>query len=93
MRDGTLRHTFDLEDDVRYTADVREFEDEPVVAIWSRPADGADSGPSGLAEVWRCETVDGRLTRVRDYFFCPEVVSEIAASWSAPTALHGYRYA
>ena len=51
------------------------------------------SGPSGLAEVWRCETVDGRLTRVRDYFFCPEVVSEIAAAWSAPTVLHGYRYA
>jgi RNA polymerase sigma-70 factor (ECF subfamily) len=90
MRNGTLRHTFDLEDDVRYSADVREFGGEPVVAIWSRPADG--TGSSGLAEVWRCVTVDGRLTSVRDYFFCPEVVSEIAAAWDVATVLHGYRY-
>jgi RNA polymerase sigma-70 factor, ECF subfamily len=98
MREGTLHHTFDLEDDVRYTADVREFDGEPVVAIWSAPADSSaagssSDGPAQLAEVWRCETVDGRLTRIRDYFFCPEVVTEIAAAWSAPTALHGYRYA
>jgi len=92
MREGTLRHTFHLEDDVRYSADVREFGGEPVVAIWSAPADGGAAGPTGLAEVWRCETVDGRLTRIRDYFFCPEVVSEIAAAWAAPTVLHGYRY-
>lgn len=93
IRNGTLHHTFDLEDDVRYSADVREFDGEPVVAIWSRPADtSGDSGPTGLAEVWRCQTDDGRLTCIRDYFFCPEVVGEIAAAWSVPTVLHGYRY-
>jgi RNA polymerase sigma-70 factor (ECF subfamily) len=93
MREGTLRHTFDLEDDVRYSAEVREFDGESVVAIWSTPAgDSAESGSTGLAEVWRCETVDGRLTRIRDYFFCPEVVIEIAAAWAVPTVLHGYRY-
>ena len=93
IRNGTLHHTFDLEDDVRYSADVREFDGEPVVAIWSTPPRGAASaGPTGLAEVWRCQTVDGRLTRVHDYFFCPEVVREIAAAWSVPTVLHGYRY-
>jgi RNA polymerase sigma-70 factor (ECF subfamily) len=92
-REGTMRHTFDLEDDVRYSADVREFAGEPLVAIWSAPSDPADpTGPTGLAEVWRCETVDGRLTRIRDYFFCPEVVAEIAADWAVPTVLHGYRY-
>jgi RNA polymerase sigma-70 factor, ECF subfamily len=90
MRQGTMRHTFDLERDVRYSADVREFGGEPLVAVWSAPADG--DGPTGLAEVWRCETVDGRLSQVRDYFFCPEVVGEIAADWSVPTVLHGYRY-
>jgi RNA polymerase sigma-70 factor (ECF subfamily) len=93
IREGTLHHTFDLEDDVRYTADVREYDGEPLVAIWSAPAPGGPpDAPTGLAEVWRCQTVDDRLVRIRDYFFCPEVVAEIAAAWSAPTALHGYRY-
>jgi RNA polymerase sigma-70 factor (ECF subfamily) len=90
MRNGTFRHTFDLEDDVRYTAEVREFDGEPVIAIWSRQVDG--SGVPGLAEVWRCTTVAGRLVSVVDYFFCPEVVSEIADVWGVPTVLHGYRY-
>ena len=40
---------------MRYSADVREFDGEPVVAIWSTPADGrGDIDQTGLAEVWRC---------------------------------------
>ena len=97
MREGTLRHTFDLEDDVRYSADVRDFDGELVIAVWSTPAKGTSggadgAGATGLAEVWRCATGDGRLVRIRDYFFCPEVVSEIAAAWGVPAVLHGYRY-
>ena len=90
MREGSLEHTFNLERDVRYRAEVRDFEDEPLVAIFSSSADG--TSPSGLAEVWRCTTVDGRLATVYDYFFSPEVVTEVAAAWDVPTALHGYRY-
>ncbi len=90
MREGSFEHTFALERDVRYTAEVRDFAGEPLVAIFSTSLDG--SAPDGLAEVWRCTTIDGRLSYVRDYFFCPEVVSEVAAEWNVPTALHGYRY-
>ena len=90
MRDGSFEHTFNLERDVRYRAEVREYDGEPVVAIFSASADG--SGPSGLAEVWRCVTIEGRLSYVADYFFCPEVVTEVAEAWGVPSALHGYRY-
>ena len=93
MRDGSFEHTFNLERDVRYTAEVRDFEGEPLVAIFSRPsADDDGSGEPGLAEVWRCVTIENRLAYVADYFFCPEVVTEVAAAWGVPTALHGYRY-
>jgi hypothetical protein len=27
-----------------------------------------------------------------NYFFCPEVVTEVAASWNVPTVPHGYRF-
>lgn len=90
MRDGSFEHTFNLERDVRYTAEVRDFEGEPLVAIFSADADG--SGERGLAEVWRCVTIEERLAYVADYFFCPEVVSEVAEAWGVPTVLHGYRY-
>jgi RNA polymerase sigma-70 factor (ECF subfamily) len=90
MREGSLEHTFNLERDVRYRAEVRDLDGEPLVAIFATSLDG--SGPSGLAEVWRCTTVDGRLSRVSDYFFCPEVVTEIADAWGVTPALHGYRY-
>jgi RNA polymerase sigma-70 factor (ECF subfamily) len=91
MRNGSFHHTFELEDDVRYTAEVREFEGEPVIAVWSRPV--THQGDAGISEVWRCATEDGKLTVLTNYFFAPEVVTEVAASWDAPTVLHGYRYA
>jgi len=90
MREGSFEHTFNLERDVRYTADVRDFDGEPLVAIFSRPAAGDE--PGGLAEVWRCVTEGDRLRLAADYFFCPEVVTEIADAWGVPTVLHGYRY-
>ena len=90
MRDGSFEHTFNLERDVRYLAEVREYDGEPLVAIFSTSPDG--TGERALAEVWRCITIDDRLAYVADYFFCPEVVTEVAAAWGVPTALHGYRY-
>ena len=90
MREGSFAHTFNLERDVRYAAEVRDFDGEPLVAVFASSPDG--TGTPGLAEVWRCTTVDGRIAHAADYFFCPEVVTEIAAAWGVPTALHGYRY-
>ena len=90
MREGSFEHTFNLERDVRYLAEVREYDGEPLVAIFSTAPDG--TGERGLAEVWRCVTIDDRLAYVADYFFCPEVVTEVAAAWGVPTSLHGYRY-
>jgi len=90
MRTGSLEHTFNLERDVRYRAEVRDFEGEPLVAIFAQQGNG--SSASGLCEVWRCLTRDGKLAVASDYFFSPEVVTEVAEAWGVPTALHGYRY-
>jgi RNA polymerase sigma-70 factor (ECF subfamily) len=94
MRDGSFEHTFNLERDVRYSAEVRQFDGEPLVAIFSQPASVVepDEIERSLAEVWRCVTIEDRLAYVADYFFCPEVVTEVAAAWGVPTTLHGYRY-
>ncbi len=89
MREGSFEHTFALESDVRYHAEVRDFDGEPLVAIFSQTLTGA--APSGLSEVWRCTTIEGRLAQVSDYFFSPEVVTEVAECWGVPTVLHGYR--
>lgn len=93
MKGGSLRHTFDLEDGVRYTAEVRDFEGEPVLAIWSqRQEGGVATGERVGSEVIRCRTLEGRLVSMADYFFSPELITEIAAAWGVRTGLHGYRY-
>ena len=91
MRDGSFEHTFDLEDDVRYSAEVREFDGEPLVAIFEPRRTGPASVRPGRGLALRHDRRTGS-PRCADYFFCPEVVTEVAAAWGVPTVLHGYRY-
>src|SRR5262249_47032966 len=74
-RDGSLRHTLEVETDVRYRAEVVEVAGEAVVALWEDPVDG---GPGGLGDILRLDTMDGQVTRIRWYYFCPETLTECA---------------
>lgn len=89
IRRGSLHHTLVLEDDVRYRAEVRTLDGEPLVLLWSTPVDG--SARAALADVLRVETAGGQVARLRWYYFCPETLTEVAQRLGLPARPHGYR--
>ncbi len=88
MREGSLHHTLVLESDVRYRAEVHELAGEPVVLLWQRPVDG--SAPEAVADLLRAETVDGKVSRLRWYYFCPQTLVEVGERLGVPIRTHGY---
>ncbi|GHI25543.1 DNA-directed RNA polymerase sigma-70 factor [Streptomyces hydrogenans] len=62
---GSLHHTLVLEPSVRWRAEVRELDGDPLVLMWATPADG--SGPEAVEDILRAETADGGITRLRWY--------------------------
>jgi RNA polymerase sigma-70 factor (ECF subfamily) len=89
IRRGSLHHTLVLEADVRYRAQVRELDGEPLLLLWSAPTDG--SGPEAVADVLRVLTADGGVARMRWYYFCPETMLEVTTRLGLPLRTHGYR--
>ena len=85
-RDGSLKHTLSDEDG-RPRAERIEFLGEPVVLLWYRH----DSGEA-VGDAWRFEVVDGRLSSMRSYYFCPELLEEIAAETGVPVWTNGRLY-
>jgi RNA polymerase sigma-70 factor, ECF subfamily len=81
IRAGSLHHTLVLETDVRWRAEVRSLDDEPLVLLW-------DDGSVG--DVLRVETADGAVARLRWYYFCPETLAEVASRLGVPYRAHGY---
>ena len=53
-----------------------------------------ETGDEGrvLEEIWRLEEIDGRVARIRDYCFCPDLVRHVADSLGAPFKAVGYRF-
>jgi RNA polymerase sigma-70 factor, ECF subfamily len=90
IRRGSLHHTLVLEDSVRYSAQVQEFDGVPLLLLWETPVDG--SGPAAVSDVLRVETVDGRVVRLRWYYFCPETITEVTMRLGVPARTHGYRF-
>jgi RNA polymerase sigma-70 factor (ECF subfamily) len=96
-RAGSLTHTLVLEADVRYRAEVVELAGEPIVLLWARPVSGAAADAAGAAEavedVLRVETAEGRVRRLRWYYFCPQTLTEVAGQFGLPVRTHGHRLA
>lgn len=90
IRAGSLHHTFHLETDVRYRAEVRELDGEDLVLLWARPTDG--TAGEALADLLRVQTVDGLIAQLKWYFFCPETLTEVAEQLGVPVHTHGYHY-
>ena len=90
VRDGSLHHTLVVESDVRYRAEVRVVDGEPMVLLWETPADG--SGPEAFCDVIRVDVADGGVARLRWYYFCPEVLTDVAAQLGLPVRTHGHHY-
>ncbi|MFC8493008.1 sigma-70 family RNA polymerase sigma factor [Streptomyces sp. NPDC057235] len=85
---GSLHHTLVLESSVRWRAEVRELDGDPLVLMWATPADG--SGPEAVEDVLRAETADGGITRLRWYYFCPDVLTEVGDRLDVPVRTHGH---
>lgn len=90
IRRGSLHHTLLVESDVRYRAQVQELDGEPLLLLWETPVDR--SAPEAVSDVLRVETADGRVARLRWYYFCPETITEVTARLGVPARPHGYRF-
>lgn len=87
-RAGSLTHTLVVESDVRYRADVRELDGEPIVLLWARPVDG--SADEAVEDLLRIDTADGGIRRLRWYYFCPHTLTEVTERLGLPVRTHGY---
>ncbi|MGW3657273.1 sigma factor-like helix-turn-helix DNA-binding protein [Streptomyces sp. NPDC005151] len=85
---GSLHHTLRLETSVRWRAEVRELDGDPLVLMWATPTDG--SGTEAVEDVLRAETADGGITRLRWYYFCPDVLTEVGDRLGVPYRTHGH---
>lgn len=70
------------------TVEVGEIAGESVVLASREGDDGLK-----LEEVWCFETNDGRIARVRDYGFCPDLVAWVGSQTDRPSRSVGYRFA
>jgi RNA polymerase sigma-70 factor (ECF subfamily) len=82
IRSGSMHHTLFVETDVRYRADVRDFEGEAIVLLWATPVPGP--GDEAVRDILRLDTIDGGIARMRWYYFCPEVLEEVGAQIGVP---------
>ncbi len=67
--------------------EARVFAGEPIVLLFR----GAENGDRALEEVWRLQEEDGLVARVRDYGFCPDLVTHVADHFELPCRPVGYR--
>ena len=67
--------------------EVHELDGEPYVAVFRDHGRG-----EALEEVWRLEEDDGRVARIRDYCFCPDLLRWFAERLGAPVRCFGYRF-
>ncbi|MFI7340153.1 sigma-70 family RNA polymerase sigma factor [Streptomyces sp. NPDC050085] len=85
---GSLHHTLYLETSVRWRAEVRELDGDPLVLMWATPTDG--DGTEAVEDVLRAEAADGRITTLRWYYFCPDVLAEVGNRLGVPYRNHGH---
>ncbi|MFD4716002.1 hypothetical protein ACFWN5_40990 [Streptomyces sp. NPDC058430] len=65
-----------------------EPEGDPLVLKWVTPADG--SGPEAVEDVLRAKTANGGIARLRWYYFCPDVLTEVGDRLDVPVRTHGH---
>ena len=85
---GSLHHTLHLEDSVRWRAEVRELDGDPLVLMWATPTHG--KGTEAVEDILRPETADRGITRLRWYYFCPDVLTEVGERLGVPYRTHGH---
>jgi RNA polymerase sigma-70 factor (ECF subfamily) len=84
---GVLHHTFaNHPSKDTFRAELREYKGEPIVLFWTK-----DAGQEVVSSILKLDERDGAVSRLRHYFFCPEVLAEVCEELGAPVKTNGYR--
>lgn len=68
-------------------AEVRAYRGEPILLSWYAHVDG-----EAVRALTRFETSDGRISRLRNYFFTSDSIAEVCRELDVPYRVNGYRY-
>ncbi|UWX95846.1 RNA polymerase sigma factor [Arthrobacter zhaoxinii] len=93
IRTGSMTHTFGPDAAELYRASVHSYDGENVILLWERPKDSPDT-PEVVADVVRLSCAHGEplIAELRLYFFCPEVLAEVAGGLGLPFKTNGVSY-
>ena len=93
IRTGSLDHTFGPDAPETYRATVHEFDGEEVILLWERPKDTPDA-QEVVADVVRMRAADGvpLIAETKVYYFCPELLAEVAGGLGLPFKTNGVSY-
>lgn len=93
IRTGSMDHTFGPNAEELYTPSIQWFDGEEVILLWERPRNAPDS-PEVVADVLRIHCVEGEplIARLDWYFFCPELIAEVAGGLGLPFKTNGVSY-
>ena len=84
---GVLHHTFaNHPSKDTFRAELREYKGEPIVLFWTK-----DAGQEVVSSILKLDERDGAVSRLRHYFFCPEVLAEVCEELGAPVKTNDYR--
>lgn len=68
-------------------SEVRVHRGEPILLHWYAHEDG-----EAVRGLTRLETAGDRISRVRNYFYTPDVIAEVCGELGVPFRVNGYRY-
>ncbi|MCQ1950304.1 sigma-70 family RNA polymerase sigma factor [Arthrobacter sp. zg-Y859] len=93
IRTGSMTHTFGPDAAELYRASVHSYDGEDVILLWERPKDAPET-PEVVADVLRLSGALGEplIAELRLYFFCPEVLAEVAGGLGLPFKTNGVSY-
>ncbi|HKA21091.1 MAG TPA: sigma-70 family RNA polymerase sigma factor [Blastocatellia bacterium] len=87
IRNSSLYYSLFLEKG-NARAERRTFENEPIVVIWYEHLDIPNK--QSVREVFRFEEIDGQISRLSFFCFCPETEAEILTAIDLPFSALGY---
>jgi RNA polymerase sigma-70 factor (ECF subfamily) len=93
IRTGSLSHTFGPDAAELYRASIHWFDGEEVILLWERQKDAPEE-PELVADVLRVRNAGGEplIAQLSWYFFCPELIAEVAGGLGLPFKTNGVSY-
>jgi RNA polymerase sigma-70 factor (ECF subfamily) len=93
IRTGSLSHTFGPDAAELYRASIHWFDGEEVILLWERQKDAPEE-PELVSDVLRVRNAGGEplISQLSWYFFCPELIAEVAGGLGLPFKTNGVSY-